>query len=691
MKQMKQLNKKSVTTINFVLAVLVLVAVNLVSSNTFFRADMTSSEAYSLSRVSRESLAILEDPLRVKVFFSADVPAPYNSVRRYLLDLLREYDQVENEHFSYEVIDVTSEQGRQEAEQYGIRPIEIQEIRSDQFQSKSVYMGATVLYGNVVERINELTDTTGLEYRITMAMRSAVTQVDTLAGAAEPVRMTLYRTPALGELNIEGFDRIEERIRGIFEELNVANFEKLEFATENATTRSEIESLVERYGMNRITWESEEGEQLEAVLGVVLSYQDRFERVPVRILSTLFSGYRLEDAESLRERLTEGLRGLVSSSPVVAYSRGHGEKAPDDGQRGALPFQQLIDPRYKLEEVDLSEERVPEGVNTLIINGATEAFSDAALYRIDQFILQGGSLLAFVDGQIQRIPPQQALAQGARPTWERNETRLPRLLTHYGVRVTGDIVLDEESFVTNQQGRRQQVFQAPLLQGDSINRESVITRQLEDIILFNTTELLTEPTEGNQELTVLLQSSPDGWSVANPQDIGPWVQGAPDSAETGRRNLAVLVEGDFESYFEEPVDMEPVGEEATPEDGIGVTLDQGETFLRESVRPGSILVLGSSSLTTAQLLDPQNRTPNGTFLFNSVDYLNGTPGFAELRAKGLGVPRLSPTSPAVRAAIRVVNTALLPILVVVLGLIIWARRKARRRRIREQFSGEGAA
>ncbi len=686
-----KLNKHTVTTINVVLGVLVLVALNLVSSNFFFRADMTSTNAYSLSQVSRESLAILEDPLRVKVFFSSDLPAPYNSARQYLLDLLREYDQAENEHFSYEVVDVTTDAGKQEAQQYGIRPVEIQEVRSDQFQSKSVYMGAAVLYGNVVERINELTDTAGLEYRLTMAIRSAVTQVDTLAGAVEPVEMTLYASPALGELQIEGFDGIRETVQGIFDELNEANFGKLEFNYEEVRTVSEIDTLVDRYGMNRITWDTEGGGQREAVLEVILSYGERFERIPVRILSTLFAGYRLEAEESLRERLTEGLRGLVSSSPVIAYATGHGEKALDDRQRGALPFQQLLDPRYRIEEVDLREASVPEGVDTLVINGPSEQYSQEALYRIDQFLLRGGSLMVLLDSYIQQIPPQQALAQGARPSWAQNETGLEDLLTHYGVTVSDQIVLDEDSFVATQGGRRQQIFQAPLLQGDSLNRNNVITRQLEDIILFNTAELLTEPVGEEQELTVLLQSSPNAWTVGDPEELGPWIQGAPDSAETGEKNLAVLVEGPFGSYFEEPVDMDPIGDQPEAEGESGLALEQAEDFLLESVREGRLFVLGSSSPTTAQLLDPQNRTPNGTFLFNTVDYLNGTPGFAELRSKGLGVARLAPTSASVRAVIRVVNTVLLPVLVVLLGLVIWARRRARRRRIKEHFSGEGAA
>lgn len=685
------MNKKSVATVHLVLGLLILVAVNLVGSNAFFRLDLTGNDAYSLSEVSRESLAILEDPLRVKVFYSDDVPAPYNSVRQYLLDLLREYRQQAGDNVVYEIVDVSTEEGRAEAQQYSIRPIEIQEIRSDQFQSRSVYMGAAVLYGNVVERLNELTDTTGLEYRLTMAIRSAVTQVDTLAGATEPVSLTLYSSPVLSTLGIEGFDTLEGEVRRLFEELNEENFGQLEFEYREVVGSADVQRLVEEFGMNRITWETEEGATREAVLEVVLSYGERFERIPVRILSTLFSGYRLESPESLSQRLEQGLRGLVSSSPVVAYATGHGEKSLEDRQRGSLVLRQLFDPRYRIEEVDLRDQSIPQGVDTLIINGPTESYSLEALYRIDQFLLQGGSLMVFLDSHVQEIPPQQALAQGARPTWSLNETGLAELLAHHGVRVTDQLVLDESSFEASQGGIRQQIYQAPLLRGDSINRESVITRDLEDLILFNSAELQTEPTSEDQELTILLTSSPDAWSVSDPQEIGPWIQGAPPSAETGRRNLSVLLAGEFSSYFEEPLAGDPIAPGQEEDETGGPILDQQGSFLTESIAPGRIFVLGSSTLTTSQLLDPTNRTPNGTFLFNALDYLNGTPGFAQLRSKGLGVPRLEPTSAPVRGAIRVVNTAVLPLLVALLGLFAWWRRKVRRRRIKAKFEQEGVA
>jgi len=86
------------------------------------------------------------------------------------------------------------------------------------------------------------------------------------------------------------------------------------------------------------------------------------------------------------------------------------------------------------------------------------------------------------------------------------------------------------------------------------------------------------------------------------------------------------------------------------------------------------------------MIDPSARTPNGTFLLNAVDYLNGAPGMAELRSKGLGVARLGEVSPTLRRVTRWSNTILVPVLVLAVGAVVWMRRRRRSRRIHAIFA-----
>ena len=159
----------------------------------------------------------------------------------------------------------------------------------------------------------------------------------------------------------------------------------------------------------------------------------------------------------------------------------------------------------------------------------------------------------------------------------------------------------------------------------------------------------------------------------------------------------------MKSYFDEPVELAvptraaddtetassptvtPNSDEAGTAGGTAVTV-QTERFSDRSVEDGHILVLSTSALTTAQMLDPQNRTPNGTFLLNTLDYLNGVPEVAALRSKGLGVPRITVANPASATVARWANVILVPGVVVLIGAVVWQRRRRRSARIQAIFS-----
>lgn len=679
-------------TVNLALVLAILVLVNLVSSNSYTKLDLTRSNAYSLSRVSLETLARAEDPLRVKVFYSADVPAPYNSVRQYLLDLLAEYQAAENRLFSYEVIDTAGQDARAQAQQYGLRQVEIQEVREDEFQSRTAYMGAVVLYGTVAERVDQMTTTDGLEYRLTTAMRSAITQTDALSGTSDPVVMRVFASPQLAQLRIEGFAQLEQTMRDIHGRVNEDNRGRVELEYLRPEDPEELERYAGEFGVEPIRWQMPDGTTQTGLFDIVLTHEERIERVPLQILSGLLGGYYLQDAAEIEESVRAALRSLVSASPRLAYTTGHGEKPLDDYQQGAGPFSSFLDERYETVRIDPGEEPIPADIDTVVVNGPTGQLSEAALYRLDQFVMDGGSLLVFLDGYTQQTPPGQA-APGAGPMWLANETGLERLLAAWGAEVTGRFVLDEQAFVARQGGRQQKIFQAPVVSGDGVNRNSVVTSRLEDVIVLNATEIEPISDVDGVFYRPLLTTSPDSWTVAGPDELTPWMQGPPPTAETAPRDVAVLLEGTFASAFDAPVelplprrDAEEPGADA-PETGAGTTQAPAEraTFERYRARasqPSRVVVISSSALTTPQMLSPGTRTPNSTFLLNTVDYLNGAPGFADLRSKGLGVPRLDDVGPTARAAIRWTNTILVPLLIAAIGLVVWMFRRAHARSIR---------
>ena len=75
------------------------------------------------------------------------------------------------------------------------------------------------------------------------------------------------------------------------------------------------------------------------------------------------------------------------------------------------------------------------------------------------------------------------------------------------------------------------------------------------------------------------------------------------------------------------------------------------------------------------------------FILNMIDALNGRADIAAMRSKEQSFNPLKETGAAAKTIIKTVNIAGLPVLVVILGLIVWGRRHSRRKKIQAMFQG----
>ena len=161
---------------HFILYGIIIVLINLVGLTLYVRLDLTKNSVYSLSPISKAVVSTLEEPLTVKIFFNKDLPAPYNTVYRYLQDLMVGYDNAGNRYFHYEFIDV--EKQKDAAGDFGIYPVQIREIRNDQVKFRNAYMGLAIIHGDIIEKIDSITEPEGLEYRVTTLIKKMNGKID---------------------------------------------------------------------------------------------------------------------------------------------------------------------------------------------------------------------------------------------------------------------------------------------------------------------------------------------------------------------------------------------------------------------------------------------------------------------------------------------------------------------------------
>lgn len=150
----------------------ILVVLNLVGLNLFFRVDLTDEQVYSLSDASIDLVEGLEDPVTITAFFTDDLPAPYSGNRRFLKDKLDDYRAYGGSKIQYRFVDpAADDDAREEVQRFRIPPVQIQVIESDNVQLKNAYMGLAVQYGGEREVIPVVQDLSSLEYDITSAIR----------------------------------------------------------------------------------------------------------------------------------------------------------------------------------------------------------------------------------------------------------------------------------------------------------------------------------------------------------------------------------------------------------------------------------------------------------------------------------------------------------------------------------------
>ena len=171
---MKLDNKKS-TLLFSGIVLITIIFINLIARNWFFRIDLTDNKMYSLSQSSVSVVEKIDDPLTIKIYFSNDLPGQYGNNKRYLQDLLEEYSAYSSGDLKFEFYSPESdEQLAEDAQKYGIQPVQLQVIENDAVAIKKVYMGLVILYEDNRETIPVIQTSTGLEYDITTKIKNLV-------------------------------------------------------------------------------------------------------------------------------------------------------------------------------------------------------------------------------------------------------------------------------------------------------------------------------------------------------------------------------------------------------------------------------------------------------------------------------------------------------------------------------------
>ncbi|HPJ94858.1 MAG TPA: Gldg family protein [Deltaproteobacteria bacterium] len=709
--------------VKFALYFLVVVLINIVGITLFTRFDLTENKVYSLSNVSREAVSTLSEPLTINVFFTRDLPAPYNTVERYLRDLLAEYSLYSNKYFNYRFFDVSPEdeggseesaENRKMAGDYGIYPVQIQAYEQDEVKFKKAYMGLVIIHGDMVERITTITSTDGLEYKLTTAIQKLNNKISALINLEESVQIKLYMSSSLKQvapfMQLNELPSLPERIKRIVGDLNRTMYNKLTYSFADPATTLEMDELVQVYSLMQLKWPDLKNGEISAgsgIIGLVMEYKDTAEVLPVlNVFRVPLFGtqYKLAGPEELEEMISESLETLIGINEDMGYlaDRGTLQRFAMPGgpsQNAVSTFNGLLSKTYTLKDVELVDTGVPEGLGCLVIAGPTEKFSDYELFQIDQALMRGTNLAIFLDAFKEIQSPQSNPYQQQPPQYVPLSTGLEKLLEHYGVRIKKSYVLDESSYKQRlpQQygGGEQNIYYAPIIESANINHDLGYMKNIKGFITLKISPLELDEKrieENNIRADLLFSSSDKAWEMRDNINFNPMFLKPPATDdEKGSLPLAYVLEGAFPSYFTgKPIPEKPAGETQGEEEdktSEGTDLSQikpGGEFIATS-REAKIFLMASSEMLKDNLLDPEGASPNAMFVMNILDVLNDRQDIAQMRSKVLSFNPLDDASAGTKTFIKAFNVIGLPVIVIIFGLLMWLKRHMRRKHIELMF------
>ena len=313
---------------------------------------------------------------------------------------------------------------------------------------------------------------------------------------------------------------------------------------------------------------------------------------------------------------------------------------PGQGQRPWV-FIQELKRDYNVRQVQMETDKIDDDIQVLIV-AHPKNISDKAQFALDQFVLRGGKLLAFLDATSffdRDQQPNNPLA-GMMPS---AGSSLPKLLSAWGLAFdTAKVIADLSFTKTLALSQREQPQPRPtflFLTPDGINREDALTSQLDNLLLIEAGAFSGTPATGLQQ-TILLHTTKKSQLVEGITARMQPQKTMDDFKASGTEfPLAIRLKGKFKTAFPEGKPAEPPAEGEKKDEKKPAAPDT----LKESKTEGVVIVVGDVDFLNDQVsFDPQMlqfgvaNPVNGNFAFaqNMIEQLSGDVNLVGTRSRG---------------------------------------------------------
>lgn len=383
--------------------------------------------------------------------------------------------------------------------------------------------------------------------------------------------------------------------------------------------------------------DAEDSARLDGVEGLPLQTGDKF--YLGLAVSLLDAKQAIPFVQPTRERLLEydlsraitrvvtpekPVVGVMSSLPV--FGMPSNPMMMQMGQRGQPAWALVTELQndFTVRRVELGTDKIDPEIKVLIVIHPKD-ITDATQFAIDQFVLRGGKLVAFLDANSlmesrnQQNPMMGQMGGGG--------STLDKLLKAWGISFENSKVVADMNFQMEVGGGQGQGSQRPTwlsITAEGIDTNDVVTSQIDNIWYFAGGVFSGTPAAGLKE-TVLLRSTADSQLVD-----GMMANLAPESAlkdfkASGTEYaLAIRLMGKFKTAFPEgkPAEKQP---DDKKDPAAKSDVKQADDALKEGKAEATVILVGDADMIHDSFSVQDTQTPFG----NMRRPLNGNLNFAQ--------------------------------------------------------------
>lgn len=468
-----------------------------------------------------------------------------------------------------------------------------------------------------------------------------------------PIELKLYyaRSAAMGgPEQIRHYNNYFRYVRDLLREYERRSNDMIELSVVDPRPYSDAEQEAVEAGLEGIPLSSEETFYFGLVARTELGKEATipfFQPDREQFVEYEVSRLMTQLMETHRQRI-----GVLSSLPVTGedispYMRQMMQMQGRDSPEAWTVFKKLRE-GHEIVDVDENTDRIDEDLDLLILVHPGD-LSPRTLFAIDQYVMRGGKLLAFVDPHCVNDRPEQGEQKPMAGANQDSSSSLNQLTDRWGVRMKDTaIAADMDLAIKTRLRQNAPAQRIPIylqLGAENMNRDEIVTGQLDSVrVLFAG---ILESTDGDADVTPLIQTTEDGqyWEPRSPQELqmlDPRRIRAELSGERKRYMLGARLTGPFTTNY--PDGPPPPEEDGDDENTHGQTTpdsDDDVEVIQKSDEEAAVMVFSDVDLISDILAYQDSFTGGGTesgdnaaLAMNSVEFLSGSRNLIDIRSRG---------------------------------------------------------